>query len=106
MNIDAVTVAENYFRDEKHSYGIDPFVCMLNRDDYTLEGIRQYYVVCNSYEKKKNALEDLLGKLPVTQAIMFTNKISTAIDYQNFMKSLKNPIETCVFHGDLSAKHT
>jgi len=103
VNIDAIATAENYCRNVEDTMGIEPFICMLNSDDYTLEGIRQYYVKCGGFEQKKDVLDDLLSQLSICQAIIFTNKIQTAIDIQQHLKNLKNPIDAGIFHGELSS---
>lgn len=103
VNIESITTASGYCRNVEDTYGIEPFICMLDGDDYTLEGIRQYFVKCVGYEQKKLILDDLLSQITITQAIIFTNKIQTAIDLQMHLKNLKNSINACIFHGELSS---
>lgn len=103
LNVDALSTATGYCRNIDDSYGIEPFICVLNNDDYTLEGIKQYYIKCGGYDQKKLTLDDLLGQIRISQAIIFTNKIQSAIDLQMHFKNLKNPINAYIFHGELSS---
>lgn len=109
VNVEAIMTAEKYIRniddtkDDDDSVGIEPFICMLNADDYTLEGIRQYYVKCNGFDQKKDMLDKLLGDITIVQTIIFTNKIQTARELQIHLMNLKTPIKAGIFHGDLTA---
>lgn len=103
VNMESISTASEYCRNIDDTYGVEPFICMLDTDDYTLEGIRQYYVKCTNYEQKKTILDDLISQITITQAIIFTNKIQTAIDLQMHLKNLKNSINACIFHGELTS---
>ena len=98
----ALQIAHSYFRRYDIRIG-DPFLVLLDIEDYTLEGIRQYYVECLNYNVKRDVLLDLLKQCRISQAIIFTNKMETAEDIKMFLDEQKVSIKSAVFHGDLSA---
>lgn len=84
----------------------EPLVVLLDLTDYTLKGIKQYYVECKDYSWKQDVCIDLLKQLRIAQAIIFTNKKNTAIDLYRLLLNAKLPIASscAIFHGDLEAK--
>lgn len=96
---EAYEIATNYFRKNDPSIG-EPFIILLDMEDYTLEGIRQYYVQCISFSQKKDTLLDLLSQCRIAQGIIFVNRIETAKEIYNFLNEKSFP-STAVFHGDL-----
>lgn len=99
----ALEIAYSYFRQYNPSVG-ESFIVLLNIEDYTLEGIRQYYVQCNSFTEKQDVLIDLLGQCRIAQGIIFTNRIDTANEIQSYLEKQKPPIKSSVFHADLPAQ--
>lgn len=97
----ALQIAHSYFR--KYNSPLDePFIVLLNVDDYTLEGIRQYYVCCKDMEWKKEVLIDLITQCRISQGIIFTNTIKTAEDLKMMLDNYpKIRISAAVFHGGL-----
>ena len=93
---------ERYLRKYDPQVG-DPFVLLLNPDDSTLEGIRQYYVVVQTVNDKKDVLIDILRNCRISQCIIFTNKIETANMLKDFLAQLQVPINSSVFHSGLSS---
>ena len=98
----ALEIAHSYFRPYDLMIG-DPFLVLLDIEDYTLEGIRQYYVECQSFNDKKEVLLDLLKQLRISQAIIFANRIETANEIKLFLDDQDVKITSAVFHGNLPA---
>jgi superfamily II DNA/RNA helicase len=98
----ALQIAHSYFRQYDPTIG-EPFLVLLDIEDYTLEGIRQYYVECTSYNEKKDVLYDLLKQCRISQAIIFVNRIETAIDIKAFLDDQNVQMISSVFHGNLPA---
>ena len=98
----ALQIAHSYFRkyDPKTE---EPFIVLVDIEDYTLEGIRQYYVNCSSSSEKKDVLLDLLKQCRISQGIIFTNKIDMANEIKNFLDEQEVPISSAVFHAGLPA---
>lgn len=95
-------IAYNYFRPyDKYN---EPFIVLLNADDCTLECIRQFYVVCDSYKTKKEVLLEILTQCRIAQGIIFTNSTNTAEEIKHLLDSQKVPISSAVFHGLLPEK--
>jgi len=94
-------ITQNYFRKYSPKIG-EPMVALLEEDDYTLDGIRQYYVESTTYAEKKDILLDLLKGLRIGQGIIFVNEKKTAMDIEKFLQSQDMPIASIAFHADLS----
>jgi superfamily II DNA/RNA helicase len=97
---EALEIAHSYFRKYSPSIG-EPLIVLLDVEDYTLDGIYQYYVECHSTSYKKDVLLDLLKQCRIAQGIVFTNKIDTAIDIKRFLDEQVVPVSSDVFHGNL-----
>lgn len=98
----SIDIAQKYFRPYDKVVG-SPFIVMLDSEDYTLEGIRQYYVICADNEIKKSVLLDLLEQCRISQAIIFTNRIDTAKSIKNFLDNQKIVVTSALFHGDMDS---
>ena len=99
---ESLEIAHSYFRPYDPTIG-DPFMILLKTDDYTLEGIRQYYIKCRDFTEKKDTLMDILKLCHITQAIIFTNKIEVANEIKDYLDDQSIKIPSAVFHGQLSA---
>lgn len=97
---ESLEIACNYFRPYNKDVG-EPFIVLLDIEDYTLEGIRQYYVICEKYDQKKEILLDLIKQCRIAQAIIFTNRIETANDIKLYLDEQEIPFSSAVFHGGL-----
>lgn len=95
----AITIAHKYFRSDKNN---NPFIVLLNSNDHTLDGIKQYYVEVENYYVKQDVLLDLLKQCRIDQGIIFTNRIDTANEIKNLLDDQKIPIPNAVFHGSLA----
>ena len=49
----------------------DPIVIKLRREEESLDNIKQYYIECNSMEKKYEALSNIYGSISIGQAMIF-----------------------------------
>lgn len=98
----ALEIAHSYFRKYDPVIG-EPFYVLLDIEDYTLEGIRQYYVECRSTNEKKEVLLDLLKQCRISQAIIYVNKIETASEIKDFLDDQDVQIISSIFHGNLGA---
>ena len=109
VNDEVVKVAQSYFRPVTEVTG-EPLNILLNNDDYTLEGINQYYVKVDSNATKKATIVDLLSQCRISQAIIFVNKKDTAYELKFYLDDIakhdptKISIDSKVFHGDLSSQ--
>lgn len=102
---EAVTTAYRHFTgscltDKK------PFMLLLQAENYTLDGIRQFYVVVNmrdphDLQDKNDTLEFILGNGKIAQGIIFVNKIETALDLQDLLRNRSIPFQTEIFHSKL-----
>lgn len=97
---DSLKIACSYFRPFNTNVG-EPFIALLDVEDYTLEGIRQYYVQVEKYEQKLDVLLDLIKQCRISQAIVFTNRVDTAESIKHFLDNESVPIASAVFHGNL-----
>lgn len=94
--------ALQYFRpfDQSDEYDRpEPYIVLLDKDDLTLEGIKQYYIEYNSDQMRRECLIDILAGVRCKKIIIFTNKTKTADDLQLYLES--EDISTSVIHGSL-----
>lgn len=103
VNEEAIPIAHGYFRKYNDHYG-EPFIALLNPEDSTLEGIKQYYVEVNDFKTKQDVLADLLSQCRITACIIFVNKTVTANEIKMFLD--KQPIKhnCAVFTAELSGQ--
>lgn len=95
-----IKTAFSYFRKYSPARG-EPFIVTLDEEDFTLEGIRQYYVACPSTAVKEVVMFDLLQQCRVTQCIVFVNRIEMAYHLKEIFDCQKIPVTSEVFHGGL-----
>uniref|UniRef100_A0A6G6ACE8 DEAD/SNF2-like helicase n=1 Tax=Borely moumouvirus TaxID=2712067 RepID=A0A6G6ACE8_9VIRU len=100
---ESIEAAHGYFRKNNKSVG-DPFIVLLDIQDYTLESIKQYYVPCQNYALKKDVLMDVLKQCRIAQCIIFVNKIETANDLKQFLDEQSVSTSSAVFHGLLPSE--
>lgn len=98
---ESLEIAHSYFRPYNPYIG-EPFIVLLDIEDYTLEGIKQYYVKCTNLEEKKEILNDLLKQCRISQGIIFTNRIETAEQIKQMLNGTSVPFDSAVFHAGLS----
>lgn len=107
---EALDYAVGYFRQD--TVAKDPFFCLLKRDNFTLEGIRQYYIELDIYKfrsendiiyEKNCIMSELIRNCRISQCIIFVNKITTAMDLQDYFVRLTPPIYPGILHGSLTS---
>lgn len=81
----------------------NPFLCLLDSDDYALNQIIQYYCEVSSKDDKKDVLESIYTTCNVAQSIIFCNSINEAEDLQEFLYNSKLNLESSLFHGKLNS---
>lgn len=79
----------------------DPVKIVLNRDEVTLKGIRQYYVDVGEDRFKLDCLMDLFGRVSVSQCVIFCNSRRRADWVAGGMAKAGFPVG-CM-HSDLAA---
>ncbi|AZL89424.1 translation initiation factor 4a [Megavirus baoshan] len=102
VSSESIQTAHSYFR-KNHGHIGNPFIVLLDAEDNTLEGIKQYYVPCQNYAQKKDILMDLLKQCRISQCIIFVNRIETANDLKIYLDDQYISTNSAVFHGLLSA---
>jgi len=90
--------ARSYFRSYDEDYG-DPFMVLLDSENYLLKGIRHYYVIFDMQENKYAVLLELLRKVRITQTIIFVNRTDHAYRLQAYLDGEK--VQSALFHGGL-----
>jgi len=102
ITTESLNLAASFFRKYSPEVG-DPFIILLKPDDYTLDGIKQFYVQVQSYQEKKQCLIELISQLRISQGIVFVNKIETAEDVKSFLDNQRFPMPSSVFHSNLTS---
>lgn len=77
----------------------DPFVILVEPEQLTLEGIRQFYVYAESDTAKLDLLLKLYQKLTISQSMIYCNTKEKAEVLYNEMTRLSYPVS--VVHGDM-----
>lgn len=100
---DSVDAALSYFRPDHDIYGT-PYIVLLNKDDFTLDGIKQYYVKSELKSDKLAIIGDLLRYLKIKKIIIFVNRKETSLEVKSYLDNCGLGVNTEVMHGDLSSK--
>ena len=91
---EALQITEKFMR--------DPVRVLVKREELTLEGIRQFYVMCDKEEYKLDTLVDLYETVSISQCVIFANTrrkvewIAEQMNAQDFAVS--------AMHSDLDQK--
>lgn len=81
---------------------VAPLIILLDKDDYTLDGISQYYFECEDRELKMEIVNDILRRCRISQCIIFANTIKSATELKSFLISQSNLLISLeVFSGEL-----
>lgn len=72
----------------------------MQRDELTLEGIKQFYVDVNKEDYKKDTLEDLYETLPITQSVIFVNT-RRKVDWLTDAMTAKDHTVSAI-HGEMN----
>ena len=82
------------------SFMRNPIRILVNTEELTLEGIKQFYVYVDSEQQKIDVLEDIYETISVTQAILFVNSKPKAIQLKEILEKQNYTIS--VMHGGLN----
>ena len=78
----------------------NPIKTIVKAEQLTLEGIKQYYVACESDQEKYLVLKDLYSSLSLSQSIIYTNSIRRVEDLYQAMKDDGFPV--CCIHSNMN----
>lgn len=94
----ALSTISKYLINDKE----DPFIVLLSNKNYTLEGIKQYYIEVKDNYDKTSALFDIIARCRIVQCIIFTNKIESLNQIQKTFREsdIKSPV--AFLHGNLT----
>lgn len=95
----ALSIISKYLVNEKD----DPFIVLLSDKNYTLEGIKQYYIEVRNNTDKTNALFDIISRCRINQCIIFTNRIESLNRIKQSFKDTAIESTVAFLHGNLSA---
>lgn len=80
----------------------DPIRILVKKEELTLEGIRQFYVMVEKDEWKLETLVDLYDTVSITQAVIFCNTRRTVDWLTNSLRQRKFTVSA--MHGDMDQK--
>eukprot|EP00301_Raphidiophrys_heterophryoidea_P023396 c7302_g1_i2.p1 GENE.c7302_g1_i2~~c7302_g1_i2.p1 ORF type:complete len:469 (+),score=143.67 c7302_g1_i2:39-1445(+) len=72
---------------------------VVKRSELSLDGIKQFYVECNSKEAKFNVLDDIFGLLTIGQTLIFANRREDADALKNDLQRKGHSVTS--LHGKL-----
>ena len=85
----------NYFMD-------DPAMLLVNKNELTLEGIKQFYIDLKQYNWKFDVLYDIYETINITQSIIYVN--SKNILNNLYDRLTKDEFPVSYIHGDMLPK--
>jgi translation initiation factor 4A len=94
MPADVLEITQRFMR--------DPIRILVKRDELTLEGIKQFYVLVEREDWKLDTLCDLYETLTITQAIIYCNT-RRKVDMLSQKMTERNFTVSCM-HGDMDQK--
>ena len=78
----------------------NPLKILINKEELTLEGIKQFYIDCEKNEYKFETLCDLYSLISVSQAIIYCNHYQSVIHLTNKLQE-QNFNVSCI-HGNMN----
>lgn len=78
----------------------EPLKLLIQKDNLTLEGIRQYYIAMEKEDYKLDTLEDLYKVIKISQCIIYTNSKKKTEFICNFLNERGFPVT--FMHGGLA----
>jgi len=79
----------------------EPVKLLVNKEELTLEGIKQFYINCNIYKWKYDVLYDLYDSISINQCIIYVNTKNTLNNLVDRLNEKNYPIS--YVHGELSS---
>lgn len=80
----------------------NPYKILVNKEELTLRGIKQYYIALDSDEHKYSTLKDIYDKLSISQSIIYCNSIRRTNDLYEAMQQDNFPVG--VIHSGLTGE--
>jgi len=80
----------------------DPVSILVNKEELTLEGIKQFYIDLQSYRWKFDVLYDIYDTINITQCIIYVNTKNTLHNLYDRLKASDYPVS--YIHGDMQQK--
>lgn len=80
----------------------NPEKLLINKENLTLEGIRQFYIELKQYNWKFDVLLDIYETINITQSIIYVNTKNILNILYNKLNNLNYPIT--YIHGDMTQK--
>jgi translation initiation factor 4A len=78
-----------------------PEKLLINRDELTLEGIKQFYIELNQYNWKFDVLYDIYETINITQSIIYVNSKNILNNLYDRLSRDKFPVS--YIHGDMQS---
>ena len=75
---------------------------LINKENLTLEGIKQFYLNCDMYKWKYDVLIDLYESITINQCIIYVNTKVILMNLVQLLKDKNFPIS--FIHGDLTSE--
>lgn len=94
MPLDVLNVTSRFMNDPKR--------ILIKKDELTLEGIKQFYVLVNKEDWKYEVLTDFYKNMQITQAIIYCNT-RRKVEYLT-ERLQKNDFTVSSMHGELDQK--
>ena len=85
----------NYFMD-------DPAMLLVNKNELTLEGIKQFYIDLKQYNWKFDVLYDIYETINITQSIIYVNSKTVLNNLYDRLSRDEFPVS--YIHGDMITK--
>ena len=85
----------NYFMD-------NPAMLLVNKDELTLEGIKQFYIDLKQYNWKFDVLYDIYETINITQSIIYVNSKTVLNNLYDRLSRDEFPVS--YIHGDMITK--
>ena len=80
----------------------NPERLLVNRDELTLEGIKQFYINLKQYNWKFDVLYDIYDTINITQCIIYVNTKNTLHNLYDRLRASEYPVS--YIHGDMQQK--
>jgi len=77
----------------------DPVSILVNKEELTLEGIKQFFIDLQAYRWKYDVLDDIYDTINITQCIIYVNTKNTLHNLYDRLRSSDYPVS--YIHGDM-----
>ena len=80
----------------------DPAMLLVNKNELTLEGIKQFYIDLKQYNWKFDVLYDIYETINITQSIIYVN--SKTVLHNLYDRLSRDEFPVSYIHGDMITK--